>query len=47
MFLKNNKLTEEDFIGYMSFERKTSKGVVEVPLIEKGCEIEIKEGNKL
>jgi len=45
--MKNNKLEEDDFLGYFSIERKTEKGVMEVALIEKGETIEISEQNKL
>lgn len=45
--MKNNKLEEDDFLGYFSIERKTEKGVMEVALIEKGENVEINEQNKL
>jgi len=45
--MKNNKLEEEDFIGYFSFERKTERGINQVVLVENGEDIEINEKNKL
>ena len=45
--MKNNKLEEDDFIGYFSIERKTERGINQVVLVENGEEIEISEKNKL
>ncbi|KAL4483978.1 hypothetical protein ABPG72_013984 [Tetrahymena utriculariae] len=46
LYIKNNTLKDDDFIGYMSFQRKTPQGIIDIDLIENGQKVEINEKNK-